>query len=181
LPPTAELVEFPMAETCAEAGEVANLRHEIDQLKRQINEMATAPSADLREQVHDYVRQLGARHAPDISVAGSSFRVSWDAIDVLGNPRSIAGMMAWLFPAAMADRLDEIMSDMVNGGARKAVSAQERADRLADLRQKLLNCERVEENLVATLLRHGYDVMRRIDADPQAVLMVEVKSAAAAA
>jgi hypothetical protein len=74
LPVNAELDEFKMSETCAEVGDLNNLRHEIDQLKRQIAEVSSAPSADMREQVQDYVRQLGNRSAPDITVAGGGFR-----------------------------------------------------------------------------------------------------------
>jgi hypothetical protein len=181
LPVNAELDEFKMSETCAEIGDLNNLRFEIDQIKRQIAEVSSAPSADMREQVQDYVRQLGNRSAPDISVAGGGFRCSWDAIDVLGNPRSIAGMMAWLFPAAMADRLDEVITDAMNGAGVKAVSPKDRERRLAELRQRLIAAEYTEENLVCALLAHGVDVVRRIDADPRAILMVELKGSAAAA
>jgi hypothetical protein len=181
LPVNAELDEFPMSETVAEIGDLNNLRFEIDQPKRAINEVMSAPSADMREQVQDYVRQLGNRSTPDITVAGGGFRCSWDSIDVLGNPRSIAGMMAWLFPAAMADRLDEVITDAMNGAGVKAVSRQDRERRLADLRHKLMAAEYTEENLVCALLAHGVDVVRRIDADPRAILMVELKSVAAAA
>jgi hypothetical protein len=170
-----------MSETVAEIGDLNNLRFEIDQIKRQIAEVSSAPSADMREQVRDYVRRLGNSSAPDITVAGGGFRCSWDSIDLLGNPRSIAGMMAWLFPSAMVDRLDEETVDAMNGAGVKAVSPKDRERRLADLRQKLMAAEYTEENLVAALLSHGVDVVRRIDADPRCVLSVELKSAAAAA
>jgi hypothetical protein len=182
LSPSAELDEFPMSETVAEIGDLNNLRFEIDQIKRQITEVSAAPlpAGDLREKVQAYVRWRGSRHAPDIKVVGNDFRVSWMNVDVLGNPEAVAGILAWLIPNAFVDRLDEIISDEVNGG-RKVVTAKEREQRLAELRHKLLVNERVEENLVATLLSHGVDCQRRIDASPAAILMIEVKSAAAAA
>jgi hypothetical protein len=175
------LLSFRRPRRAWKIGDLNNLRFEIDQLKRQIAEVSAAPASDMRQQVRDYVRQLGARSAPDIRVAGGSFRCSWDAVDVLANPRGIAGMMAWLFPMAMVDRLDEEIADAMNGAGVKAVSPKEREQRLADLRQKLMAAEYTEENLVCALPAHGVDIVRRIDADPRAVLFVEVRNAAAAA
>jgi hypothetical protein len=169
-------------ETVAERGELTNLRYEIAQTKRQIAELVAMPlpATDMRKKVQQYVHQLGAKYAPSILAVGNDFRVDWMGVDILGNPEGTVGLMAWLFPSAFVDRIDELVTDKINGG-KKAVSAKDREQQMSELRQKLKAAEYTEENLICALLAHGVDVTRRIDAAPAAVLMVETKAEAVAA
>jgi hypothetical protein len=164
-----------------EVADLLGVRSQITALKTELVELASAPlpSAELKARIREYVGTLASRGAPRIDVSGERFRVSFDDVDVLGNPLGVASIVAWIEPGALAQRLEA--SIMAMTGGHKGVSAREREQRAAGIADQVLRFERHEESLVEALLGGGVDVQRRLDCSPMAILQVTIKRNAAAA
>jgi hypothetical protein len=88
--------------------------------------------------------------------------------------------LAWLSPEALITKLHAEI-DTLNLNDARAVPAAERAGRIADLEAQILRAERTEESFVEQAERVGEYIARRPDANPLAILGLQVKVLAAQA
>lgn len=135
------------------------LRADIEALVSDIEALAAAPPTRSEQEatLKAEIARLGTAGRPVLR-RGGGLKVTPGV-----SPLAVA---CWLDPEAVFARLAE-EGAIREGGT---LSAQEKAAQLADLRTRLLKAERVEEALV---VKEGGT--RRRDADPRAVLGVEVQ------
>ena len=162
------------------------IRKAIAKLKADIRRVQHAPrsgdelAASLDREI-DRLRQAGR---PNLSalVDGATDELKWpvttqslyslgqtragDSVNSVGQQRSVdtSAVLTWLFPDAMHDALHRELQALHGG---EGISAEERASRLATLRAKLLNLERIEETIITT---EQPEVPRRADLDLRAFL-----------
>jgi hypothetical protein len=189
LPPHEELADHYNAPSLGHRGDVANVRHEIDQLKRAILSLRNAPPpvAELAQAAAEQIRGMAFKGAPRIDMRGGKLSISFDGLD-MATPLGLLQFAAWFDAQKLAERLVAEMTPLMrngNGGLYQKLtgdvtklSAAERKQKLAELEDRLLGHERWEEELILTARRDDQDIARRWDCDPRAVLGVSVKARA---
>jgi hypothetical protein len=154
---------------------VADLRGQLDRLKAERERIATAPlpSADAKAIIRRFVADLAARGAPNcggvmqghnphfaMTSVHSPSLVSFPGADVVG-------LLGWLcrdqLEAALCAEIDKLA---VN--EREALSVAERIERERRLSAQILDCERLEEAVIAASA--DITILRRELADCRAVL-----------
>jgi hypothetical protein len=143
--------------------QITKLQAELAALRR-----AALPSAELKLRAREYVRQLALAGTPHVMAERGEFRIDWPpgcqvSMGTVG-PGS-AAVMAWLFGDEMVRRLDEQIERISGSG----LSSNERPRREGQLKSRIAALERDEEAIVERY-EAEFDLARRVNADPLAVL-----------
>lgn len=147
---------------------------------------APLPSADAKRLAREQIDKIAARGQVNVSPlieAGHPFRLpqAFASIVTEGSAGKavgtlwhidVEGVLAWMLRDLMLTKIEaeiEACADDAN-----ALSTEARAAKFAEIARDrhLVECD--EENLIQTAERKGLAVMRRPDADPRAVLGIEV-------
>ncbi|HVQ69768.1 MAG TPA: hypothetical protein VMT08_19930 [Bradyrhizobium sp.] len=166
------------------AATAMRIRLKISTLSSERSRVAacSVPMADLKKAAEQHVAELCKRGKPKIAFGhGRDFRVIFDAtIDGQFSVRhDIGAALAWLDRKTFLQRLVEEIEALPKPAL--ALSAKERADRLAALDAELLALEFEEEACIEASEVEGPVLQRRPDADPRAVLGVTVHQSKRAA
>lgn len=135
---------------------------------------APIPSADAKKLAREHVDALVARGAPDVfALIESGTEITYPVVDNVplnmhGRMVDVVAFIAWLDPKKFISRIETEIDQRSDNGA--ALSAQSRADQIASLQVALLKAERAEEAAIEAAERDGSRILRRVDADPRAVL-----------
>lgn len=159
---TAETVraEIRKTEASAEATRVAPLpRAElIRAIEAEVDAAAKVPSVSATRRDG---RPARLAEALRIAAAGPGGSIMGDAG---------AGTWTWLLADLLKERLVELIPESIPG----ALTDAQRDRKLADLANRKLELERIEEHLIQSAEREGRAVQRRSDASPLAILGVEI-------
>ena len=135
---------------------------------------------ELRAEIARYVESLRQRYTPRLDARSPpAFVADWKDCDVMGSPLGPMGVLAWYDPKGLTERLLAEAQAQFGLNGNGAFTAAKKAELLGQL--VLGQLERDEEALVQALQARGVDAVRRRDASPEAVLGVQVASAAKAA
>jgi hypothetical protein len=116
------------------------------------------PKADTRGQLFGHVA------SPDHpQITGFSAHDAPDSLAVL----------AWLFRNEMVSRIEAEIDEFADD--ENALDDSQRAAKSVDLLAEILECERVEEAIIEAAAASGQVIARRDDADPRAVLGVQLQ------
>jgi hypothetical protein len=138
---------------------------------------ALLPLEVLHSQIDAHVEALAARARPSITVDRDqlSVRHSSDSHGV-GSSAAVP-LLAWLMPDAMRQRLrEEIDARRASDSERNlpVLSVSERKAQLAELDARILELGREEEFFILEAAAEGTTIRRRDNADPVAILGVEI-------
>ncbi|MCG2665317.1 hypothetical protein ACFPFP_00045 [Bradyrhizobium sp. GCM10023182] len=176
------------------AGALDRLRHRLRELAadQHRNNSAPYPAAHAKARARAMVEQLAERGAVDVSaLVEADAEIGWPlAIQRLGLAGIVAktgdqlagnamaevidtvGLFVWLHRDALVSRLEEEIDAIADDAA--ALSVKARAEKLAQISADKLTAERQECALVRRMQDDGLWVEYRADADPRAVLGVEL-------
>jgi hypothetical protein len=184
LHPSTVLEVVPAAEITLQEGQtwvdaIDATRRDVAALQGQRSVIASAPlpMTDQLKCVEQYVEKIGRQARPAVSVLqNGTLRVGFR--DVFVEPEQVLALLAWIDPQKVRDALTHELESKprVTG----AMSASERLERMAEIEAQLLQAERIEESLIERAAKAGFDILRRVDHDPRAVLGVIVKAKAKA-
>jgi hypothetical protein len=184
LPPGVVLEEAPAIRVELKNGEkvgdaIANVRREIADLGQQLGrtKLAPLPKAEQTKLVEEYVVRLFRQGAPSVGIVQDRLRVLWKGDTVM--PEDTAALLAWIAPDAFCRAIERELAEVPVRA--DAMPAGERIRRVEELSAQLLVLERKEEHLIETAAADGVEVLRRPDADPRAVLGLQIVAAAAVA
>lgn len=179
LPPHTALEDISRQKVRPNKGEsrfdaVNRIREDVRIAKSDVRKLhhAGPRAADLKRAAKNYVSGLANAGRPTITGTYEKFDLTFDSGNSVTGP-SIRSILAWLAPDVLLKRLeDEIDARPV---PTLALSLRERNERLAVAEEKLLDFEREEEALIEAAYDEGEQITRRYDADPRAVLGVQIK------
>lgn len=181
--PAARFAAASAIKATGELGSLEAVRESIARLKAQLAEIELAPLSadDLKAQARELVDRLAQRGAPVLNLSRGGFDVRWrsrtDAGTTAMNSEDVISTLAWLnrdaVTAALEAQIDRTLADIQS----TPLSLSEREKRKQEIAAELLAAERTEEALIETMP----DVPRRPDADPRAVLGIEIIREAAQA
>lgn len=118
------------------------------------------------------------RHAPPVSVpmfAPTTLAVGLNddtAAIIQGQLPDFGGMVAWLHPEALLEKLEAEIRATTDESA--ALSTDERNARIKDLHGLIVGAERLEEAALRAAIADGDTIDRRADATPFVVLGLEI-------
>ena len=153
---------------------IEDLRIVIAQTKLEITEVSRAPTAitNLKAQVTAYVTALAAKGTPPTCSIQPDGTVKID-FSTAGYPALAIHYLAWLHPAVMVERLVKEIEEKQAHLGRTAMAANERRDRLAELKAKLEKAERKDAALTEAAIEAEITGMRyRPDTDVSTFLGV---------
>lgn len=143
---------------------------------------AGVPTAALKAQAAAYVEALTERGSPRIIADHRrdfevQFRVgeTWGDVGLAGH---LPAILAWLQPDQFLARLNQTIDAMPTPPF--AMTSKARAQKLIALEAELLQCEREEEALIESSEEIGPVILRRLTADPRAVLCLGINRGQAA-
>ncbi|MGJ5180393.1 hypothetical protein ACQR16_24495 [Bradyrhizobium oligotrophicum] len=174
----------------------------LDRIRRRLRELdadehrvksAPIPAAYAKAQARAAIEQLAERGTPDVSaLVEAGHAIGWpltmqrlglaaivgktgDQIvgNAMGEVIDTAALFVWLHRDALVARLEREIDAITDDVA--ALSPQDRERKLSEIAQDKLAIERSEASLVWSLQRDGLPVEHRTDADPRAVLGVELQ------
>ena len=119
-------------------------------------------------------RALAAR--PKIAVMHDALRVHWHD-DVVMAKSDVLNLLCFFLPDQVLAALQGMIGEQ---SPSNAMPASERIKRVAELEARLLELERSEEAMIVAAAAAGQDILRRVDADPRALLNVVVRARAQA-
>lgn len=145
---------------------------------------AGLPIADLKAQAAAYVDALAGRGSPRIVADHRrDFEVQFAVAENWedqGLRAKLPAILAWLDPDGFKKRLTDAIDKMPQPAF--TISGKARAQKLIGLEAELLQCEREEEALIdASEEGEGPIILRRLDADPRAILCIEISRGSRAA
>jgi hypothetical protein len=200
LPPGCTVVPHHAEPAAPRKGEsafdaVERLRRRLEELRADLRQVGCAPitSAEAKAKVRAEVEALAAR-GPDVygvierRHGGVDWPTTLARVDAFRDGRAdpdkplvrvfdSLGLLAWLAKDPLISAIEAEIDRRADDAA--ALTEEQRASRVADIRQELLAVERDEESLITLLNRTGGDIARRPDADARAVLGVEIATPAA--
>lgn len=156
---------------------IARVRSEIDKAQFTLREvrMAPRPKTALRAEVKAVVAELAKLGRPTISTERGELAVSFTKRNAFGlGDARIAEILAWCDPERLEKALIAEIDAMPE--TRRALSAADKAARLAELSSEIDRLERLEEAFIESALAEGQDVLRRTNASAAAVLGVIAKT-----
>lgn len=159
------------------------IRDDIGVMRAEMRRVQLAPAstADLKAQATAYVADLAAKGRPLVNASCGTLAVDWRRAGAWAqNALSDVALHAWLNPAAMEASLHREI-DALNSDDANAITAADKAKRVAELEAQILEAERGEESLIEQAQLADQYVPRRPRASPLAVLGVQVKVRAARA
>jgi hypothetical protein len=181
---TAAPISFEPAEEGPRAA-VERYREKIKELRAEIDAVRKAPltNGEVRAFVHAWVKQRADRGRPVFEVDHDRATVAFEnARALVPGDRLVATAPTDFFIWLLRDQVAEALLREADALSLKgAVTREERAARLAELRAALMNAERAEEGAITRAGEEGTFIARRADADPLAVLQIEVVGAASKA
>jgi hypothetical protein len=164
--------ELEDGETVIQA--IERVRREIYATRAGLAQLKSAPltSAELREKIAAEIDRLAVAGVPRINLqTGALEWIDTAPAHTWGTPSAAArSLLCWLF----RDRVVEVCTADLDQEIPGAVSAAERPEREAQLRDELLRLERIEVALVDRGVAAGLDVHYRADCDPRAVLQIAI-------
>ncbi|MBB4259527.1 hypothetical protein [Bradyrhizobium sp. CIR3A] len=189
LPANAVLSDAKRIKVRPKAGEsfhdaVDRVRREIAGLVSERFRVAQAglPKEEIQARARDWVAQCAKTARPRITATHNEFAISFDVFDERASVplHDMAAIMAFLYPERFLKRIDEIIDQMPKPTL--AMSAEQKAKRLRDIKDRLFGCEVEEEGLISLAEEQGQTIDRRPTADPRAILglVVDRHSATAA-
>jgi hypothetical protein len=145
------------------------VRAEIERLRKELQVLTAAalPFGEMRERAQKWVSELAAAGRPVLRTAAGQFSIEWMP-GAHGGPLAPAGVavLAALDPDGLLALIEAEIAK--TGGT--GLSSGERPGREKELKGKLLSIERDEECLVEMALAAGFDVIRRPQTAPEAIL-----------
>lgn len=129
-------------------------------------------AADVKRAARNFVNGLAEKGRPKITAAHGAFEITFDSGGFTTKP-DLRAILAWLDPERLLKRLEDEIDAMP--APTLALSVKEKNERLAVAKEKLLHLEREEEALIEAAYDDGERVVRRYDADPVAILGVQIK------
>lgn len=177
LPPHAVLEDALREKARPRKGEspldaINRIREEVRAAQSEVRKLYQAGPrvADLKRAAKRYVDELAAR--PTITATHEKFDLTFDNGSSAAGP-NIRAILAWVYPEALLKRLEDEIDAMPV--PELALSLKEKNERLAVAKEKLLALEYSEEILIESAYDDGEQIVRRFDADPQAILGVQIK------
>lgn len=152
---------------------IARVRTEIASAQAGLSAVQSAPlpKAALKQAARDYVDGLTLRGRPRLNSDRNGLTIRFDDPEAYGvSHQSALRFLAWLHGPAMLSALErdiDIMPEQPD-----AMTVEGKTQQLAKGRAALEALEVREEALVASALEQGFDVLRRPDVSPSAVLGV---------
>jgi hypothetical protein len=171
--------EFKNAESIDNA--IDDLREKIDKLKNELRraQRAIPPIEDAYRDADARVAALIEQGRPRLRVDGKNLGVTFptDSQFSSGTAKDAVAVAAWLHPEQMRERLREEVRALYGECAKTntpVMSKEERDKTIEELRLDILQCERNEEHAITIGEQMNLFVPRREDADPLAVLSMEI-------
>jgi hypothetical protein len=171
--------EFANSESVDNA--VIDLRERIEKLKNELRraQRSIPPIEDAYRDADARVAALIEEGRPRLRVDGKNLEVKFatDSLHGPGTAKDAVATLAWMHPEQMRKRLREEVQALYGNYAKTntpIMSKEERDKTIEALRLDLLQCERNEEFAIATGEHMNLFVPRREDADPLAVLSLEI-------
>ncbi|MBR2120657.1 MAG: hypothetical protein IJ935_18835 [Afipia sp.] len=154
--------------------EINRVRAEIRTTQSDVRKLyhAGPRAADVKRAARNFVRGLAENGRPKITATHESFEVEFQTGGFTVAP-NIRAILAWLDPEALTKRLEDEIDAMPVPAL--ALSLKEKNERLAVAKDALLVLERAEEALIEAAYDDGEQIVRRYDADPQAILGVQIR------
>lgn len=153
---------------------ITQVRRQLEEVKSKRREIAQAPEpiGDTKAKAREYVRQLAesAMARVELDARRISLRFETDA----GRDFRLLQILAWFDPDLMLTRIEEELDKVAPSDA-KAISRPDKQRRFAELDQAELDLERKDEQLVLEAIASGQHTLRREQANPLAVLGVEIR------
>jgi hypothetical protein len=154
-------------------------RREIEALTARIAEIESAPYplAEAVAKIEAAVDALAVNGAPELDgILAGGREIVWPSdIRLMGEGAmsipDVPALIAWLDPLALKRRLVGELEEAV-GDDKNAIPRADRPKMIADVRERLLVIERIEEAAISELEETGIEFERRPEADPRAVLSV---------
>lgn len=164
-PPRGWDVAMAQAERIAVLGQIAETENAAN--------TPEALRAAIREALDAQVERAGvrlnlAKRGGDPANIGQHFRMGMNGKLLIGDGG--AGFLLW----ALRDHVEAALLEMVPDDIPGAMADEQREQRLTKLRAELLRLERIEESLLERAEAEGRAVERRPDADPRAILGVDI-------
>lgn len=157
-----------------------SIRADIERIDEEARraEQAPRPRAEVIKAIEAAVDAMAQRGRPKIRMRdqqGDPARLAeMLVVFQMGesvSARSAFDLIVWLLRDEIIDRL----SALVPQDGKDTLSDQQRERRLADLAAEKLRFERIEEVLIEAVEAEGRTIPRRPDADPRAILGIEIK------
>jgi hypothetical protein len=164
------------------SGGIARMRAEIASLKSERVKTRLAPPtiAEMKASASACVASLAERGKPKLTIETDKFDLRFGNSESFTARRvGVSEILAWLDPDALAKRLHADIDALPK--AANAMSANAKAERLAQISERLWTLECSEEGLIeASEEGEGPPIPRRSDASPAAVLGITKKRKAQA-
>ena len=165
--------------------DLETIRRRIRERQADFRAATAAPihSSEAKQLAKVQIEELASMGAPDcfrlIESGGqiewpttppqlSTFDASGVSFAVMGEVSNDVALLAWLFKETLVSRI-ELEID-ASADDEHALSTEQRAETLAACRRDCLAYEREEEALVEHAEANGLEILRRVDADPRAIL-----------
>jgi hypothetical protein len=156
------------------SGGIARMRAEIASLKSErVKVKLAAPTlAEMKALASAHVASLAERGKPKLTIETDKFDLRFGNSESFTARRvGVSEILAWLDPDALAKRLHADIDALPK--AANAMSAKAKAERLAQISERLWTLECSEEGIVENSEEgEGPPIARRPDASPAAVLGV---------
>ncbi|MCK1547189.1 hypothetical protein IVB12_36020 [Bradyrhizobium sp. 179] len=181
LPANAILSDAKRTKVRPKAGE--SFVDAVDRIRRDIGKLvaekfqvqrAGLPIEEVRSKVRDWIMQRAEKARPRITATDNEVAISFDIYDEKASMPvpDIAAIMAFLYPERLMKRIDEAIEQMPKPAL--ALSAEQKANRLREIKDLLHDLETEEEALISSAEEQGQMIDRRPTADPKAILCLVV-------
>ncbi|MET3302625.1 hypothetical protein [Bradyrhizobium diazoefficiens] len=163
----------------------------VDRVRREIAgflserfrvQQAGLPIEEIRAKARDWVARCAKTARPHITATHNEFAISFSVFDERASVplHDMAAIMAFMFPERLTQRIDDVIEGMPKPAL--AMTAEQKAKRLREIKDLLYERETEEEALVSLAEEQGQTIDRRPTADPRAILglLVDRHSATAA-
>lgn len=177
LPANAVLSDAKRIKVRPKTGE--SVTEAVDRIRRDIGklvaekfqvEQAGLPTHEIRAKARDWISRCAETARPQITATHNEFAITFNVYDQRASVPmpDIAAIMAFLDPEKLTKRIDEAIEQMPK--PRLALSAEQKAKRLREIKDLLYERETEEEALISLAEEQGQTIDRRPTADPRAIL-----------
>jgi hypothetical protein len=151
---------------------VASTREQIADLQKEIAKVRAAPLkvSSKREAARAYLERLAQVYAPKILFDGRGGAKAMWREDMVVSKDEILSLIVWALGPNGPQELVEAFAIDEEGEPEDAISPEERERQLSKFQNTLLTLERQEETLISCAAADGFEIIRRPDASPMAVL-----------
>lgn len=168
----AEPVEVPQIEGKSPVQMLETARAVVVELKSERKQIVAAPnpSSHAKAAAREFVDRFAKEGEPPIELLLETNRplTLRGGFDNMTSTPILQNFLFWLCRDEIVKKLDKLIAE--NAEDDNALTAEERRERLRDIDAKILQAERIEEEIVVACLSAGAHVDRRGDMDPRAVL-----------